>query len=220
MIKNESYSLLNRRISNDDMTTLCQIFEEKQFSFKCHIFLEDGKRYTFKYNKNKKEQNPFKTNFFKNSQISTIIFESKICTFEYGADSDNIIIFEGDENDDIYQYFFTKIDAWMLSLKKLKRIKLTSSLAYASTYFLSSIIIVSLCILYGFLSSLVSENMLVVVCSSLILCIFLFTATLIYFSAFLPYEIKIGICKYKKMQNVFYTILTACVIPLLLGLVL
>lgn len=220
MIKNEDYTLLNKQISNKDMIKFCAVFEDKQEQYICEVYIKDGPRFTYKYNKSNKEENPFKQDYFKNMNVYMIKFKSKFCRLQYGAETDNQIIFEGDENDETYQYFYTKIDAWISSLKQLRRIKLISSVDYTLTTIYSCLLIVGLTVGYGFLSDFVSRNIFSTIFSSIILGVGLLGVFILYFAAFPPYEIKIGLCKYKTLQKLFYILMTSCIIPIILGLVI
>lgn len=218
MIKNEEFSLLNKRLSNSDILNFCLYFEEKSIPYSCEVFVKDGPRYTYKYAKNIKEENPFKNDSFKNFEIATIKFKSKYCKLQYGYESENKIIFEGDENDKLYQYFFTKIESWKVGLVKLKRIKVVSTSDYflVTTFSMLSIFIISFC--YSLLSIIINDSRLSTTLSSIFLALGLFTATLLYLVAFPPYELNIGLCKYKKLQAAFYSIFSLCIVPILLGL--
>ena len=77
MIKNEDYSLLNKQISNKDMIKFCAVFEDKQEQYTCEVYIKDGPRYTYKYNKSIKEENPFKQDYFKNMNVYMIKFKSR-----------------------------------------------------------------------------------------------------------------------------------------------
>lgn len=218
MIKNEEFSLLNKKLSNSDMVNFCLYFEEKSISYTCEVFVKDGPRYTYKYAKNIKEENPFKNDSFKNFEIATIKFKSKYCKLQYGYESENKIIFEGDENDELYQYFFTKIESWKTGLVKLKRLKLVSTYDYIMTtiYSILFIVIISMC--YSLLSELINDSKLANTLSTIFLAFGLLVSMLLYLVAFPPYELNIGLCKYKKLQTIFYSIFSLCIIPILLGL--
>lgn len=217
MIKNQDYSLLNKQISNEDMIKFCQIFEEKKISYTCEIFITNGPRYTYKFENNTKEINPFASNAFKNENVCKIKINNKYCKLQYGNKTENKIMFEGDENDDAYQYFFTKIDAWASKLKKLKRIKSVETGDVLFTM-ISVLLVVGITTSYAFLSRAINKNLLSTILSSIALGACLLVEIIIYCSAFLPYEIQIGLCKYKKTQKTFYSLFSLCIIPILTGL--
>ncbi len=215
MIKNQDYTLLNKQISNEDMKEFCEIFENNNTPYTCEVQIKNGPRYTYKYNID--EGNPFVKNAFKNEEVCKIKISTEYCELQYGVQSENKIMFEGDENDNAYQYFFTKIESWISKLKKLKRIK---TLKDGETFFtmLGTILVLGFTTAYAFISGTVNNNLLSTILSSVFLGICLLIELFIYSSVFKPYEIKIGLCGYKKEQKFFYSFFVVCVAPILIGL--
>ena len=102
-------------------------------------------------------------------------------------------------------------------LKKLKRIKAVETGDVLFTI-LSMFLVAGITTIYAFLSRAINNNLLSTVLSSIVLGVCLLVEIIIYSSAFLPYEIQIGLCKYKKTQTAFYSLFTLCIIPILTGL--
>ncbi len=217
MIKNEKYSLWNRQISNKDIIRFCQIFEDKKQPYTCEVLLQAGPKYTYFYNHETKEANPFKEDYFSSKSVDSIKIESKFCKLVYGEKCCEVM-FEGDEDDVLYQYFFTKIDGWFSDLKKLKRLKMVTTADCIITIFYLMILVVGFTVGYGFLSNYINNNMLSTVLSSVFLGLCFFVSIMLYVSGFPPYEIKIGRCTYKKYQQAFYSVFSLCILPILLGL--
>lgn len=219
MIVHKNISLKNTQISKQDMDKLCNILKSQNINYKCKIVLSNENIYIYKYNSKIKEENPFISDKFDNLDISKIIIESKSCNMQYGDGCNNIISFEGYENDQMYNSLFTQINEWKANLIKTKRINLDNNDTSITFIVLTTIISLFLSIAYFIISINLGKLVKLALITSIIIVLLLILSMSLYGYAFKCYEINIGKAKYKKYQKLFYGILSSCLLPIAIGLI-